>query len=212
MQVVEVGAPVRSRSWTGQAAVAGGLLAVAGNLALLVIPESVPEGMLSHPLSPAAFSAWQVMFALTQALMTCGILGLVASRSGGDGGFARWTGRAAVLGWAITPLGELALIPVADAAADADSVAAASSVFGVGLLIGNVALALHGIGVLRTGRWPWPAAALPLGIALVLLLVVTPVSFALGFASLASVAVIVLADLLVVALGVALVRRPGGRS
>lgn len=211
MHPTDVAARPRALSRPGVAAVAGGTLAVAGNVVLLAVPPAVPEGMLSYPLGPAAFSVWQVLFALTQALMAYGIYGLVSDRRAGGGRYARWTGIAAVAGWSITPIGELALIPVADAAADASSVSAASSVFGLGLLIGNVGLALHGVAVLRAGRWSMPAAGLPLAIALMLLFVVTPVSFALGFASLASIAVIVLADLLVVALGVALVRADGAR-
>lgn len=92
-----------------------------------------------------------------------------------------------MVGMLLTVLGELVLIPVASS--------------DVGLI---------GFGVLarRLRRWRAGWAALPLVLGLFQLLVVTPVSFALGFASTGSFLVIAVADLLTAAIGFGLLRNP----
>jgi hypothetical protein len=111
----------------------------------------------------------------------------------------------------LTVPGELVLILVRRAAADAGSVDAASSVFGLGALLADIGLIGLGLMALRQRRWPRPWVALPLALGLFQLLVVTPVSFAMGFDSVASNVAIGVADSLTGLIGVALVRRSAAR-
>jgi hypothetical protein len=93
---------------------------------------------------------------------------------------------------------------VAGSDVDAGSTSAASTVFGVGVLLAAIGLIGLGSFALRLRRGPTAWAVLPLVLGLFQLLVVTPVSFALGFASPGSFVVIALADLLTVLIGVGL--------
>lgn len=195
----------------GRAAVTGALMAIALNTVVRFVRPVVPDGQLSYPLSTRAFAMGQVVFAITQALMAFGILGLVRSRPAGSGRAASVFGAFAVVGMAITVPGELVLVAVADRAADSAAVSSASTVFGVGLLLVDIGLIGLGVGMLRRRTWAMPWCALPLALGLFQLAVVAPVSLALGFASIASYLVIVASDLLMAALGLALVGGHGSR-
>jgi hypothetical protein len=111
-----------------------------------------------------------------------------------------------VTGMLLTVPGELVLILVRRAAADASSVDTASGVFGLGALLADVGLADIGVMALRQCQWARPWAALPLTLAIFQLFVVTPISFAFGFAGLASNVVIGIADALTALIGVAVIR------
>ena len=91
---------------------------------------------------------------------------------------------------------------------NAAATSAASTVFGVGVLLADVGLVGFGVLAMRLSRWPTGWAALPLVLGLFQLLVVTPVSLALGFASAGSFAVIAIADLLTALVGVGPLRDP----
>ncbi len=190
----------------GLAAIAGAALAILGNAFLFVVNPAVPDDRLSYPLSPQAYIPMQVFFALTQALMAAGIVGLVCSGVVRSSRAARILGGLAVLGMFLTVPGELVLILVRRAAAAASSTGAASSVFGLGALLADIGLAGIGVMALRQHRWPRPWAALPLVLAAFQLLVVTPVSFAFGFAGVASNLAIGIADILTALIGVAVIR------
>jgi hypothetical protein len=192
----------------GLAAVVGAALAIVGNLALFLVDPAVPDTKLSYPLSPSAYVPTQLFFALTQALMLAAIVGLAGSGAVQPGRGARVFGALAVVGMSLTVPGELVLILVRRADAEAGSVGAASSVFGLGVLLMDIGLIGWGVLALRQRHWPLPWAALPLALGLIQLLVVTPISFAFGFASVASVAAIVVTDTLTGLIGVALVRTP----
>lgn len=197
----------RSLRRCGLAAILGAVLAILGNAWLLVVDPAVPSDRLSFPLSPTAYVPMQVFFALTQALLAAGVVGLVRSDLVRAGRSARVLGALAVIGMFLTVPGELVLIPVRHATEDASSVAAASSVFGIGALLADIGLIALGAMALRQRRWALPWAALPLTLGLFQLLVVTPVSFALGFASVGSNVVIGVADLLTALIGLALIVR-----
>lgn len=196
----------------GLAAIAGAVLAVAGNAIVLAAEPSAPADTLSYPLSADEFRIGQVFFALTQALMATGIAVLVRTGIAGRGRPARIGGRLAIIGYAITILGELVLALVADASLDSDGAAVASSVFGVGVLIADVGLILFGIAALRAAVWPRRWAALPIVLGAFQLLIVTPVVLTAGFASLAAFAVIGAQDLIVALLGFRLLAQARPRT
>lgn len=158
----------------GLAAIAGCVLAILGNAFLFAVHPAVPVDRISYPLSPQAYVPMQVFFALTQALLAAGIVGLVRSDVVRPGRTTRVVGTLAVIGMLMTVPGELVLILVPRAAEDADSVATASSVFGLGALLADIGLIWLGSTALRQRRWPLPWAALPLTLGLFQLLVVTP--------------------------------------
>ena len=191
----------------GLAAIVGAALAILGNAFLFVVNPAVPHDRLSYPLSPQAYVPMQVFFALTQALMAAGIVGLVCSDVVRPSRPARILAGLSVLGMVLTVPGELVLILVRRAAADAGSVDTASSVFGLGALLADIGLAGIGIMALRQRRWPRPWAALPLVLAAFQLFVVTPVSFAFGFAGVASNLAIGIADVLTALIGIAVIRQ-----
>jgi hypothetical protein len=190
----------------GLGAIAGAALAILGNAFLFVVHPAVPDDRLSYPLSPQAYVPMQLFFALTQALLAAGIVGLISSDVIRPSRAARILGGLAVVGMLLTVPGELVLILVRRAAADAGSVNAASSVFGLGALLADTGLMGVGIMALRQRRWPRPWAALPLVLGLFQLFVVTPVSFAFGFAGVASNVTIGIADVLTALIGVAVIR------
>jgi len=190
----------------GLAAITGAALAVIGNAALLAVDPAVPDDKLSWPLSPHAYVLMQLFFALTQALMAVGLVGLVRSDVVGPGRGARVFGGLTVTGIALTVPGELVLILARGDDADAGSVGALSSVFGLGVLLADIGLIGLGVLAVRQRRWPLAWAALPLVLGVFQLFVVTPVSISQGFTSVASFVAIGISDLLTALIGVALLR------
>jgi hypothetical protein len=182
------------------------VLAIAGNAALFAVDPAVPDDRLSWPLTAGDYIGMQLFFALTQALLAAGIIGLVRSDVVAPSRAARVFGGLAAVGMVLTVPGELVLILVRHAAADADSVSAASTVFGVGVLLADIGLMGLGTMALRQKRWPRPWVALPLVLGVFQLFVVTPVSLSQGFTSVASNVTIGVADLLTALIGVALLR------
>ena len=189
----------------GLAAITGAALAILGNAFLFVVTPAVPDDRLSYPLSAQAYVWMQVFFALTQALLAAGIVGLVGADVVRPGRAARILGGLAVVGMLLTVPGELVLILVRHAAEDASSVDTASSVFGLGALLADIGLTGIGVMALRQHRWPQTWAALPLVLGVFQLFVVTPVSFTFGFAGVASNVVIGIADVLTALIGVAVI-------
>jgi hypothetical protein len=192
----------------GVAAIAGAVLAILGNGWLFVVDPSVPHSKLSWPLSPHAYVVMQIFFALTQALLAAGIIGLTGSDIVTPNRASRVFGWLARVGMILTVPGELVLILVRGDDADASAVGALSSVFGLGVLLADIGLIGLGVLAMRQRRWPSTWAALPLVLGAFQLLVVTPVSFAAGFDSAASNVVIGIADALTALIGVTLLSRP----
>jgi hypothetical protein len=192
----------------GSAAITGALLAIVGNAVVLAASPAVPHDRVSYPLSTHTFQLGQVFFALTQALMAAGIVALARSSAVPPSRARRIFGWLAIIGMALTVPGELALIPVAGADIDGVSAAAASTVFGVAVLLTDIGLVGYGVLALRHRRWPAAFRLLPLTLGLFQLLVVTPVALAAGFATTAAFVVITIADLLTAGIGLALVRAP----
>jgi hypothetical protein len=188
----------------GVAAIAGAVLAIAGNAWLFVVDPAVPHDKLSWPLTPHAYVGMQLFFALTQALLAAGVYGLTRSTIVSRSRTTRLLGLLATTGMVLTVPGELVLILVRDQDADAGSVSALSTVFGLGVLLADIGLIGLGLLALRQRHWPWGWSALPLVLGAFQLLVVTPVSLAAGFTSVASNLVIGIADVLTAAIGVAL--------
>jgi hypothetical protein len=190
----------------GAAACVGAALAIIGNALILGADPVVASDVVSYPLSANAFRLGQVFFALTQALMAAGIVALVGSRMAGAGWRARYGGGLAVLGFVVTIPGELVLAFVATQAIDSNAANAASSVFGIGMLLADIGLILFGLDALRAGTWPRPWSTLPTTLGMFQLLVVTPVVLSAGFASVGAFVVITLQDLLIGAIGLRLWR------
>jgi hypothetical protein len=191
---------------TGIAAITGAALAIAGNAALFAVHPVVPSDKLSWPLSPHDYVFMQLFFALTQLLMAVGIFGLTRSDVVRPGRAARVLGTLAVTGMALTVPGELALILVRSDNADASAVSTLSGVFGLGVLLADVGLIGLGILALRQRRWSRGWAALPLALGAFQLVVVTPVSLAAGFTSVASNVTIGIADVLTALIGIRLLQ------
>lgn len=199
---------MRVRS-AGLAAVVGAAMAISANAVVRVVGLTDPpvdREQLSYPLTTSTFAAGQIWFALTQALMAIGVWGLVRSTLVTASRSRSVLGTMAVLGMAITVPGELVLILVAASDPDSGAVSAASSVFGVGLLLTDIGLVGFGVVALRQRRWTLPWRALPLAFALFQLLIATPVLLAVGFAGLVSFAVIAVSDLLMALIGIAVFR------
>jgi hypothetical protein len=188
----------------GIAAIIGAVLAILGNAALFAVDPVVSRHELTWPLSPHAYVFMQIFFAATQLLMSLGILGLTRSDVVRPGRAGRVFGALAVAGMALTVPGELVLIIVRHDEADASAVGAWSSVFGLGVLLADIGLIGLGILALRHHRWSRAWASLPLALGVFQLIVVTPVSLAAGFTSVASNVVIGIADALTALIGVRL--------
>jgi hypothetical protein len=164
----------------GLAAIAGSLLAIAGNAVVLTAAPAVPQDRVSYPLSTHAFQLGQVFFAFTQALMAAGIVALARSQVVRRSRAGRVFGWLAIVGMALTVPGELVLIPVAGSSVDAAATAAASTVYGLGVLLADLGLIGYGVLAMRQRRWPAPWNLLPLLLGLFQLLIVTPVSLSAG--------------------------------
>lgn len=190
----------------GIAGIVGAALAIVGNAALFAVHPVVPSSKLSWPLSPRSYVFMQVFFALTQLLMTVGIFGLTRSDAVRPGRAARVLGALAVTGMSLTVPGELVLILVRGDNADASAVSTLSGVFGLGVLLADVGLIGLGVLALRQRRWSRGWAALPLALGAFQLIVVTPVSLAAGFTSVASNVVIGVADVLIALIGIRLLK------
>jgi hypothetical protein len=197
---------------TGIAAITGAALAIAGNAALFAVHPVVPSDKLSWPLSPHAYVFMQLFFALTQLLMAAGIFGLTRSDAVRPGRAARVLGALAVTGMTLTVPGELVLILVRGDDADASAVSTLSGVFGLGVLLADVGLIGLGILALRQRRWSRGWAALPLALGTFQLVVVTPVSLAAGFTSVASNVAIGAADVLTALIGIRLLQTTSTRQ
>jgi hypothetical protein len=193
----------------GIAAITGAALAIVGNAALFAVHPVVPSSKLSWPLSPHGYVFMQVFFALTQLLMAAGIFGLTRSDAVRPGRAARVLGALAVTGMALTVPGELVLIFVRNDNASAPAVSTLSSVFGLGVLLADAGLIGFGILALRQRQWSRGWAALPLVLGVFQLIVVTPVSLAAGFTSVASNVAIGVADVLTALIGVRLLQTTG---
>jgi hypothetical protein len=91
---------------------------------------------------------------------------------------------------------------------DSGPASAATTFYGVAVLLAQVGLIGFGVLALRHRQWPAGWRLLPLVLGLFQLAVVTPVVLAAGFASIAAFVVIAIADLLTAGIGLALVRDP----
>ncbi len=189
----------------GAAAITGAFLAIVANAVIFRTDAKVPSDLVSYPLSANDFRLGQIFFAITQALMAAGIVALVRSGIAGRSRRARAGALLAAVGFLLTVPGELVLALVADATIDSGGANAASSVFGLGVLIADIGLVLFGVEALRAGIWPRHWAALPVVVGVFQLFVVTPVVLGAGFASGAALAVITVQDLLIALLGVRLI-------
>ncbi len=185
----------------GAAAIAGAFLAIIANVVVFQTDPKVPSDLVSYPLSANEFRVGQIFFAIAQALMAAGIVALVRSGIAGDSRRARTGALLATVGFLLTVPGELVLALVADATTDSAGASAASSVFGLGVVIADIGLVLFGVEALRAGVWPRLWAALPLALGVFQLFVVTPVVLGAGFASGAALAVITAQDLLIAVVG-----------
>jgi hypothetical protein len=197
------GAELKQRT-AGIAAITGAVLAIVGNAALFVVHPVVPKDKLSWPLSPHSYVFVQLFFALTQALFALGIIGMVRSGIVRPGRWARVFGILAIIGVTLTVPGELVLIAGRHDDATASAVNQLSTVFGLGALLSDAGLIGLGVLALRQRRWPRGWVALPLALGAFQLLVVTPVSFAAGFTSVASNVAIGIADALTALIGIRL--------
>lgn len=197
----------RVNSRLAKAAIVGAALAIVGNTLVLLAEPDAASGTVSYPLTPDDFRLGQVFFALTQAGMTLGMVALARTAVSRRTRPAKVGANLAVIGFVITVAGELVLALVADAATDSGRVNAASSVYGIGILLADLGLIMLGLSALRAASQRRTGAVLLLLLGIFQLAVVTPVSFAAGFASLGSYLVIALQDLLIAMVGLAMIQR-----
>jgi hypothetical protein len=107
---------------------------------------------------------------------------------------------------ALTVPGELLLITAAGSTNDSTAASLVSAIYGVIVFVVDVGLIGYGVLALRQRAHPALLAVLPVALGLFHLLVLTPVSVAVGFASDASFAAFVVSYLLNATIAVALLR------
>src|SRR5262249_27598201 len=97
---------------------------------------------------------------------------------------------------------------VAGANVNGAAASAATTMYGIAVLLTDIGLIGFGVLALRQRRWPAAWRPLPLALGLFQLLVTTPVALSAGFASTATFALISIASLLTAGIGLALIREP----
>jgi len=133
--------------------IAGALIAMAANALSARAEPAVAEDVISYPLSPGVFVLAQILFALTQAMMLMGVLGLARTHAIGRNRLATIGAWLAVIGIGLTVPGELGLGIIASSETDSNSAMIVSTFFGLATLVGSLGLILAGIGVIRARVW-----------------------------------------------------------
>ena len=133
--------------------IAGALTAMTANALSARADPAVAEDIISYPLSTGVFVVAQILFALTQAMMLMGVLGLVRAHAIGRTRLATIGAWLAVIGIGLTVPGELGFGIIASSETDSTSAMIVSTFFGLATLVGSLGLILAGIGAIRTRAW-----------------------------------------------------------
>ena len=133
--------------------IAGALIAMTANALSAQAAPAVAEDITSYPLSTGVFVVAQILFALTQAMMLMGVLGLVRANAIGRTKLATIGAWLAVIGIGLTVPGELGFGIIASSETDSTSAMIVSTFFGLATLVGSLGLILAGIGAIRTRAW-----------------------------------------------------------
>ena len=133
--------------------IAGALIAMAANALSAHADPTVAEDIISYPLSTEVFVVAQILFALTQAMMLMGVLGLVRAHAIGKNRLATIGAWLAVIGIGLTVPGELGFGIIASSKTDSTSAMIVSTFFGLATLVGSLGLILAGIGAIRARVW-----------------------------------------------------------
>jgi hypothetical protein len=190
----------------GLAAVAGGSALVAGGLVTQVVQASttVSERAWTYPWSSGTSIAISALWAVAQALLVAGLVGL---RRSGVAGATRAAGvglRLAIAGTALIVAGHLGSIAVADQTVDDTGPQLVGGLFGLGTVLTAVGLILAGRATLRAGLWHGWRRVTPLATGACALALM-----GLQFTKALPTAVAVY-SLCFVAVGIALSTRPSG--
>jgi hypothetical protein len=140
---------------TGRACIAGGSVLAIGGVVTQVVQASttVSDRAWSYPWSSATLVPISVAWALAQALLIVGLLGLRRSGVAGDTRAARIGLALAIAGTALILGGHLASIAVRDQTVDDTGAQLAGALFGLGTVLTAAGLLLAGRATLRAGRW-----------------------------------------------------------
>ena len=114
--------------------IAGALIAMTANALSAQADPAVAEDITSYPLSTSVFVVAQILFALTQAMMLMGVLGLVRAHAIGRTTLATIGAWLAVIGIGLTVPGELGFGIIASSETDSTSAMIVSTFFGLATL------------------------------------------------------------------------------
>ena len=185
-------APMKNNSTAGSSfvklagllCIAGALIAMAANALSAQADPAVAEDIISYPLSPGVFVVAQILFALTQAMMLMGVLGLVRAHAIGRTRLATIGAWLAVIGIGLTVPGELGLGIIASSETDSTSAMIVSTFFGLATFLGSLGLILAGIGAIRARVWTGWRRFTPLLAGGYYFVVLLPVFIAVGVGNL----------------------------
>ena len=150
------GVPTRPSTYgAGVACVLGAVVLTLGGVATQVVAAGTPvsDKVWHYPWQSGTFVAITILFAVAQALLVGGVVGLRRSGAAGPGRTARAGLALAVMGTAVIVVGHLVSIPVRDQPVDDVGAVAAGLVFFLGTVLSAVGFLLAGAATLRTTRW-----------------------------------------------------------
>lgn len=135
---------------------------------LVVIPASdVSDDKWSYPWSSGALVAVSLLYAVFHLLIAFGLVGFGRSGIAGGSRAARVGVTTAVTGTALLLAGELASIPIRDAALDDTAAGVVGGLFGLGTALSAVGLLLAGKATLSASLWDGWRRYTPLGAGIV---------------------------------------------
>ena len=140
---------------SGLALIGGGSVLAAGGVVTQVVQASttVSDQQWSYPWSSGAAMAISAVWAVAQALLVVGLVGMRRSGVAGDSAAARVGLSLAVAGSALIVGGHLASIPVSDQTLDDTGPQVAAALFGLGTVLTAVGMLATGRAMLRAGAW-----------------------------------------------------------
>jgi hypothetical protein len=140
---------------SGLALIAGGSVLAVGGVVTQVVQASttVSDQQWSYPWSSSAAAAISAVWAVAQALLVFGLVGLRRSGVAGPGRAAVVGPALAIAGTALILGGHLASIPVSDQTLDDAGPQAAGALFGLGTLLTAAGMLAAGRATLHAGVW-----------------------------------------------------------
>jgi hypothetical protein len=140
---------------SGLALIAGGSVLAVGGVVTQVVQASttVSDQQWSYPWSSNAAMAISAVWAVAQALVVFGLVGMRRIGVAGPGRAARVGLALGVAGTALILGGHLASIPVSDQTLDDTGPQVAGALFGLGTILTAIGMLVAGRATLRTGAW-----------------------------------------------------------